>query len=183
MDVKTAIESRRSIRKYKDQPVEEEKLWTVLEAARLAPTGSNTQSGRFIVIRDEAMKEQVAQASHQQTWMLTAPVFIAFVVDATVRLGQEVDYVDEQSPQFELKQSIRDVAIQCDHASLQAQALGLSTCWVGWFLQAEIRPVLKLPDHTYLVAILTLGYADQAPKARPRKPLEELVHWESWQDR
>lgn len=77
-----AIEQRRSVRKYLDQPIEEEKLLAVLEAARLAPSGSNTQAWHFIVVREDAMRQEVTRVSHNQQWMISAPVHIVCIADA-----------------------------------------------------------------------------------------------------
>ena len=180
MDVKQAIEQRRSVRKYKDIAVEEEKLKLLLEAARLAPTGSNTQSGRFIVTRSKEMREKIADVSHRQKWMVQAPLFISCLADMRVRIPDGELDVDEMSPQFEIKQCIRDVSIQAEHIVLQAEELGLSTCWIGWYTQAEIREVLHLPADKYVVCILIVGYGDEKPSPRIRKSIEELVRYEKW---
>ena len=87
---------------------------------------------------------------------------------------------NENSPQQALKQIIRDTAIAIEHIVLEAEDLGLSTCWVADFIQEQIRPVLNIPADKYVVCILTLGYADESPKARPRKRLEDIVHYENW---
>lgn len=180
MDVKQAIAQRRSVRKYKDRAVEEEKLKILLEAARLAPTGSNTQSGRFIVTRSKEMREKIADVSHKQKWMTQAPLFITCVADIRVRIPDGELVVDETSLQHEIKQCVRDVAIQAEHIVLQAEELGLSTCWIGWYTQAEIRETLALPSDKYVVCVLVIGYGDEKPSPRQRKPIEELVRYEKW---
>jgi nitroreductase len=180
MDVKQAIEQRRSVRKYKDTQIEDDKLKILLEGARLAPTGSNTQSGRFIITRNKEMREKIAEVSHKQKWMAQAPLFISCVADIRVRIPEGELFVDEMSPQFEVKQCIRDVSIQADHIVLQAEELGLSTCWVGWYNQAEIREVFGLPSDKYVVCVLVVGYADEKPASRMRKAIEEIVRYEKW---
>lgn len=183
MDVKQAISQRRSVRKFKDIPVEEEKIIELLEAARLAPTGSNTQSGRFILIRDPHMRQQVALVSHDQKWMAKAPLFIACVADVRVRIPSGSLKLDESSPEFGLKQCIRDVSIQSEHIVLQAEELGLSSCWIAWYTQEEIRRVLNVPEDKYVVAILVIGYGAETPSARPRLTLDQIVHHEKWQEK
>jgi len=180
MDVRQAIEQRRSVRKYKDIPVEEDKLKILLEAARLAPTGSNTQSGRFIVTRSKEMRERIADISHRQKWMTQAPLFISCVADIRIRIPDGELCVDELSPEFEVKQCIRDVSIQADHIVLQAEELGLSTCWIGWYDQAEVREILNLPFDKYVVCILVVGYSNEKPAPRIRKTIEEIVRYEKW---
>lgn len=175
------IETRRSIRKYVSRPIDDKIIESILEAARLAPSGSNTQPWHFIIIKDEEIKQKVALVSHRQKWMLTAPVFIACVADirSRIKTKEEIN-LSEESPQFELKQIIRDTAIAIEHIVLEATNVGLGTCWVGWFKQNEIRPVLGIPSDKFLVAILTVGYPDEGPRTSKRKDLKELVHYDKW---
>ena len=175
------IKMRRSIRNYIDKSVEDEKITQLLESARLAPSGSNTQPWHFIVVKSQLSRENLAKISHNQKWMLSAPVFILCVADISCRLEGNVDVsLNENSPQEELKQIIRDTSISVGHILLEADNLGLGTCWVAWFIQDEIRPILNIPADKYVVGIITLGYANETPKARPRKKLEEITHYEIW---
>lgn len=175
------IKMRRSIRNYNNKSVEDEKILQLLESARLAPSGSNTQPWHFIVVKSELTKQKLAKASHKQKWMLSAPVFIVCVADIRCRIEGTVDVIlNENSPQEELKQILRDTSISVEHILLEAENLGLGTCWVAWFTQDEIRPILNIPTDKYVVGIITLGYANEAPKARPRKNLEEIIHYETW---
>lgn len=179
--VKDVMLARRSIRRYQARPVEEDKVAAVLAAACLAPSGSNTQPWRFIVVRDDAKRAALAEVSHRQAWMKTAPVHIVCVADSTVRTqGEAILTVDEDSPAEEVKQIIRDTAIAVDHLTLAAAAEGLGTCWVAWFRQAEIRPLLGVPPECYVVAVITLGYADEQPGPRPRQAVAEMVRYEHW---
>lgn len=175
------VETRRSIRKYSGKPIEEEKLFSLLESARLAPSGSNTQPWHFIVVKSEATRQRLAEAAWDQTWMTTAPVYIVCVADIRVRIKDDAPLsLNETSPQFELKQIIRDTSIAAEHIVLEAENLGLGTCWVAKFEQEKIRPVLNIPSDKYVVCILTVGYPDEAPKPRPRKGLEDIIHDEFW---
>lgn len=176
------IMSRRSIRKYKpDQPVTETQLMEILESGRIAPSGSNTQPWHFIVVQSDEMRQKIADTSHNQQWMMSAPVFIACIADARSRIPSEIPlHLDETSPEPEVKQIIRDTTIAVEHLVLSAEHLGLATCWVAWYTQEEIRPVLNVPEDKYVVGILTIGYADEAPKPRPRKTMAEILHYERW---
>jgi len=175
------IRTRRSIRKYKEKSVGDEIVMELLESARLAPSGSNTQPWHFIVVRSEAMRRQLAQAAHDQKWMASAPVHIVCVADVRCRIGEsEPVLLDETSPLIEAKQIIRDTSIAVEHIVLEAESLGLGTCWVAWFEQKDIRPVLNIPSDKYVLCILTVGYPDEKPAARPRRKLEDIVHYESW---
>lgn len=173
------IHARRSIRKYRGDAVPEEVVTKILEAARLAPSGNNTQPWRFIVVRSEQGRKALTAAANNQQWMLTAPVFIVCVADAACRLP-EGTAVDEFSTQKEVKLVIRDTAVATGHILLEAAHQNLGTCWVGMYTQETLRPVLGLPDDKYVLGIITLGYPDEALPARPRKSLDELVHYEKW---
>jgi nitroreductase len=175
------IRIRRSIRRYLDKPVEDVKITQLIESARLAPSGDNSQPWHFIVIKSELIRNKLAEVSKNQKWMLTAPVFIACVADIRSRINDDREIsLNENSPLLELKWIIRDTAIAAEHIVLEANNLGLGTCWVAWFVQEEVRSILNIPDDKYVVGILTLGYANEFPEARPRKKLEEMIHYESW---
>lgn len=175
------IEMRRSIRKYLDKSIEDTKIMQLIESARLAPSGSNTQPWHFIIVKSELIKQKLAKASHDQKWMLSAPAFIVCAADIRSRIKDNTSLtLDEYSPQEEVKQIIRDTSIAIEHILLEASSLGLGTCWVAWFTQDEIRPILNIPSDKYVVGIITVGYADEKPTARPRKKLEEIIHYENW---
>jgi len=175
------IKGRRSIRKYHDKPIEDAKVIQLIESARLAPSGNNTQPWHFIVVRDEFTKQKLAEASQKQKWMLSAPVFIVCVADIRCRIKDDPCLtLDEHSPQEEVKQIIRDTSIAIENILLEARSSGLGTCWVAWFTQKDIRPILNIPSDKYVVGIITVGYAAEKPAARPRKKLVEIIHYENW---
>ena len=96
------IGARRSIRKYQNRKVEKEKIVQILESARLAPSGSNTQSWTFIIVESEDTKEKLSIADHHQKWMMTAPVFIVCVADIRCRISSDIQVrLDESSPEPE----------------------------------------------------------------------------------
>jgi nitroreductase len=161
--------------------VDDEIILQLIESARLAPSGSNTQPWHFIVIRSEETRQKLSKVSHNQSWMVTAPVHIVCIADIRSRIDGEASIsLDEYSPQQELKQIIRDTSIAIEHIVLESENLGLGICWVAWFTQEEIRPVLNIPADKYVVGVLTIGYAGENPNARPRKKLEEIIHYEKW---
>ncbi len=175
------IENRRSIRNYQKRLIETEKLEQIFQSARLAPSGSNTQPWKFIVVESVETKEKLTIADHNQKWMMTAPIFIVCVADIRCRISDDCKVIlDENSPEPELKQIIRDTAIAIEHILLEAEHLGLATCWTGWFEQNEIRPILGIPEDKYVCGIITLGYGEETPKIRPRKTIEEIVRYEKW---
>lgn len=174
------IESRRSVRSYSERAVDDKLIEALLESARLAPSGSNTQPWHFIVIQSQEMKEKVTAADHNQSWMLQAPVFIACVADIRCRIKEGEIILDENSPLEELKQIIRDTSIAAEHIVLQAESLGLSTCWTGWYSQEDMRAALGVPSDKYVVCVITVGYSESAPKPTPRKSMKEILHYEKW---
>jgi nitroreductase len=132
-------------------------------------------------VRSEEKRKQIVDACKKQRWMLQAPVLLVCVADIRAKIHQfDHIVIGEESPQIELKQVIRDTAIAIEHLVLQAESLGLSTCWVAYFEQRDLRPVLSVPSDKYVVAVITVGYADEKPHARPRRPLEEIIHFETW---
>jgi len=169
MDVMKAIRQRRSIRAYGDAPVEPEKLRQVMEAARLAPSASNRQEWKFVVVREQARREKLAEAAHGQAFVAEAPVVI-------VACAQEHDRVMSCGHASFLV----DVSIAVDHMTLAARELDLGTCWIGAFDQDMVRDVLDIPPDVQVVALLPLGYATEWPAAKPRKSTEEIVCYEQW---
>lgn len=175
------IENRRSVRKYSDKMVEKEKLMQVLESARLAPSGNNTQPWNFIIVESKEMKEKIVSVDHDQKWMMTAPVFIVCVADICCRMEPKPDmYIDENSPEPEVKQIIRDTTAAIEHILLEAVSLGLSTCWTGWYDQKDMRAVLNIPNDKYVCGVITIGYGDESPAQRPRRNLEDMIRYEKW---
>ncbi len=175
------IKTRRSIRKYADKPIHDEFIVQLLESARLAPSGNNTQPWHFIVVRSEATRQKLAEISHNQKWMVSAPVHIVCIADIRCRIDKDVEItLNENSPQQELKKIIRDTSIAVEHMVLEAESLGFGTCWVAWFEQEDIRPALNIPSDKYVVSILTVGYPEEQPKEKPRKKLADILHHELW---
>jgi nitroreductase len=180
MKIIETILSRKSIRRYSSMPVEDQKIRTMIESARLAPSGMNTQPWNYILVQKTDTKKRIA-AVCKQKWMLQAPIFIVCVADIRVRINNGKPIVlHENSPQLEVKQIIRDTSISIEHLILQAESLGLSTCWVGYFIQDDIRSILNIPADKYVVAVITVGYGDEYPDAKPRRPIDDLIHYEIW---
>ena len=170
MTVMEAIKTRKSVRAFEKKPVEEEKLGSVLEAARLAPSASNRQEWRFVVVKDEGLRAKLAKAANDQAFVGEAPVVIAACAETDAHVmscGQECYPIN--------------LAIAIDHMTLAAVELGLGTCWIGAFSEAEVKKVLGIPDEIRVVELLPLGYpADPAPKDKNRRALDEIIHWEKW---
>lgn len=169
MDVLEAIATRYSVRGYKPDPVDEELLTKVLEAARQAPTAANRQPFRVVVIQTKGREEELARV-YGRRWFTSAPLVLGVVAVP----GEAWRRMDDK-PYDEV-----DAAIAMDHLVLAATALGLGTCWVAAFDPAAAREVLGLPDDVEPIAFTPLGYADKARAATGRRPLDELVRRERW---
>ena len=170
MELYEAIRKRYSVRAYQDRPVEQETLERVLEAARLAPSGSNRQPWKFVVVRDAQRRKQLVPACCDQAFVAEAPVVIAGVgvmADRMMRCDVPGDPVD--------------VAIALEHIALAATAEGLGTCWIGAFYQDKVRDVLGVPKDAKVIEVMTLGYPADQLKPKNRKPLGEIVCYETYQ--
>ena len=182
MDVFSAIGKRRSIRAYGDKPVEEEKLGRVLEAGRLAPSAKNRQDWKFIVVKDPEIRRKLVTAARGQRFVAQAPVVL-------VGCGTEPEYVMPcGQPAYTV-----DVAIAFSFMMLEATEQGLGTCWLGAFLEEEVKSILNVPDAMRVVVMMTLGYPEKSARLAAkssdigwigtgiyRKPLEEIVYYENY---
>ena len=170
MDVYEAIRKRKSVRRYRDKEVEQEKLMRILEAARLAPSAANKQEWRFVVVKDKEKRKQLSEAAKRQRFVAEAPVVIACCA--------ETDFHEMTCGQ--LCYPI-DVAIAIDHMTLAAVEEGLGTCWIGAFYEDKVKDILNIPDQICVVELLTLGHpTDDSIKQKSRLPLEKIVKWEMW---
>jgi nitroreductase len=173
MDLFQAIRDRRSIRKYKDAPVEREKIEQVLDAARLAPSWKNLQCWRFLVLTErakiEAMLSAFSDDNPGKKALTQAPVAVLVCADpAESERSHGVEYY------------VADAAIAFEHICLAAHALGLGTCWMGLFDEDELKGKLKIPAPLRVVGVTPLGYPDQQPKPRPRKELSAIAFFNEW---
>lgn len=145
---------RRSIRKYKPEPIPEEDLHWILEAARRAPTGANRQNWRMVVVTDPDLRQKTAEACSGQTWMADAAAILCMV---TLPGEGKVNG-----------------AIVLDHAILAATSLGYGTCWIGAYDADKVKAVLGIPEDHGIVCLAPVGVPAVQPDARPRKPPAEL---------
>jgi nitroreductase len=177
MDFDKVVLTRKSVRKYLDKPVEEEKITKCLEAARLAPSWENKQCWRFVVVRDKEIIAKLAKGIN--FWAKSAPVFIVACGDpkrSGTRYGQNYYLVD--------------VAIAMEHLVLAAANLGLGTCWLGLFDEEETKKLLKIPEGIRVVALTPLGYPHpdegiwgkvvKAIVSKKRKSLGEIAYDGEW---
>ena len=173
MDIFQVIRDRRSIRKFKDTPVDRKKIEQVLDAARLAPSWKNLQCWRFLVLTNPARKEALSFAFSDDNpgkkAISQAPAAIVACADpAESELSHGIEYY------------VADASIAFEHICLAAHALGLGTCWLGLFDEDVMKTNLKIPDNMRVVGVTPLGYPDQDPKPRPRKELSEIAFFDEW---
>jgi nitroreductase len=171
VDVFEAIAARYSVRGYKTDPIDDETLGRVLEAARRAPTANNRQPFRLIVVHTAGRETELARI-YGRPWFVDAPLVVALVA-----VPGEAWRRSDDKPYDEV-----DATIAMDHLVLAATALGLGTCWIAAFDPAAAREVLGLPNDVSPLAFTPLVYPD---KPRPaagggRRPLEEIVKHERW---
>ena len=192
MELDKVMEERRSIRKFKPDPVPDELILKLLEAARLAPSGSNIQPWRFLSVRSPEMKEKIKSAT-RYTFVAKAPVILVCCADLaaletrTARIdelmqsgvfdGVEVDGTyapPEKTSEQMLSYLTLNVGIAITHIMLKAVDLGLGACWIGGFDSQKVKSMLGLKENLFVAALLPIGFPDGIPKSRPRIPLDQI---------
>jgi len=185
MDTLETIKNRRSIRKYKADPVDDKTLETIMEAARLAPSWANTQCWRFVIVRDNDTKARIASvinpnpnlgANPATKAIQAAPVLIV----ACAEKGLSGCFNGKTSTDKGEYWYMFDVALAMEHIALAAASLGLGTVHVGLFDAKEVAKILEIPDNYSVVEMMPLGYPEFQPNARPRKELKEIVFYEKF---
>jgi len=165
MDCVEEILNRRSIRKFKNEPVSEEVIKNILEAGRLAPTATNQQPWHFLVAKNQQEKEAFSFGG-----------FNKFVTDADfIILG-----VYKKSEVIIEKLSLMDVTIALQNMVITAKVQGIGSCWMGAFDEKKLRDTLNLPDDCIPVGAVAFGIPDEQPKQPPKKKIEDIVHINKW---
>ncbi len=196
---KEAIENRRSIRKFKSESFSDEVLMELLEAARLAPSGCNSQPWRFKIVRDEATKLKLQEFSFDQKFLSQAPVVLVICADIQAYLDGRVSGVQDlgeigvfddkiceilhkttkaksQHKIEDLQKSVAfNIAIAIEHIALRALDFGLGTCWMRLIDEKAISQLFEWDKNLYPVAILPIGYPDENPSPRKRIAIEDLL--------
>ena len=173
LDVFEAIKNRRSVRAFTNQPVSDEEVEKLIDAAIWAPSAGNIQPWEFIVVRQHEVKRGLRKAALNQTFIEEAPVVI--VVCANVWRSEQ-GYRSRGVNLF----CLQDTAAATQNMLLAAHALGLATCWVGAFQEEEATKVLHIPSGLRPVAIIPVRHAAEKPKARPRRAVSKIVHNETF---
>ena len=207
LSVKEAIGQRRSIRQFREDPVPDELITQLLEAARLAPSSANLQPWYFVVVRDQNKKNELSEICWGQKDIADAPVDIVCFADYNMysrdeRAKRRAESVSPNAPrtpsrfddpkfrgylkshplppgQDTLSSIVANTFIAIEHILLMATGLGLGTCWIGGFTEyKKINELFELSDNMLPVAVVPVGFpAGEIPKARERRPLSEIAKW------
>jgi nitroreductase len=170
MDFSELVQERYSVRAYRPDPVPDDALAAVLEAACLAPTACNLQGFRLVVLHTTGRRKELERI-YPRAWFADAPIVIAacgLPAESWTRRDDRKNFVDI------------DAAIVMDHLILAAADRGLGTCWIGAFDPDAARDVLALPPGVEPIVFTPLGYPADQPRAKKRKPLTDIVRYEHW---
>jgi SagB-type dehydrogenase family enzyme len=173
MDVFEAIRTRRSIRKYKDKAVAWDNIVTIMQAGKYAPSAGNLQNWKFIYVKTDAKRKDIAKACLGQEWMEIAPVFIVVVAEPE----KAERYYGTRGERL---YTIQGCAAAMQNMLLTAHNLGLGACWIGAFDEDEIWRILNLPEEKTVQGVITIGYADEAPEPPPKYRIEHMTFAEKW---
>jgi nitroreductase len=175
------VQSRQSVRRFQDKAVERDKLVQCVRAAHLAPSAENVQPWRFCIVDDPLTKERLAGQAFRgiyraSRWAERAPVLVVLYARLDIlanRLGKQMTGISYY---------LIDMGIAGEHFVLQAEELGLSSCWIGWFNAKGAQKALKVPRAYRAVAMLAVGYPPYNYKRkRQRKPLERIHFFNEFQ--
>lgn len=199
LKTREAIEKRRSIRRYKPDPIPDEIITALLEAARLAPSGCNAQPWRFKVVRDDDTKRQLAKAAFDQHFIADVPVVLVCCADISGYLAGTVSGIEDLDRTGALEKRVAgiildkmammnsaplewmapriafNVAIAVEHIVLRALDYGLGSCWIRLLDEQAIKSIFGWGEGLHVVCLLPLGYPAEDPGPRKRMPLEEIL--------
>ena len=199
LTTKEAIEQRRSIRKFKADAVPDEHIRALIDAARLAPSGSNAQPWRFKIVTDEAIRSKLAEAAYDQSFIAQAPVVLVCCADiqgyfaGTVsgiqdlgkagavetsivrRIRKRVEELRTMEVEDVIPRIALNVGIAIEHIVLRALDFGLGSCWMRAFDEQMVKDIFGWGDNISVVALLPVGYPDEAPAPRKRRTIEEIL--------
>ena len=173
MDLSEAIKGRRSIRTYKKIDLPQDTVETLLEAARWAPSAGNVQPWAFVVASSPQTKRNLSLAAYGQKDLEEAPVVI--VVCADEKLAEQ-NYGTRGKTLY----CLQDTAAAVQNILLTAYSLGLGSCWIGAFKEESARKAINAPKEMRPVALIPIGYPDEAPSPRNRRPVSGMIHKETF---
>ena len=172
MEFCEVIRRRKSIRKYKPDPIPDDVLNRILDAGRMAPSAKNYQPWHFIVVREPEMKKKVAEACRNQFFMAEAGAIICGCAFEKVAWSHMGNYMPSWT---------HDLTIALDHMILAATNEGLGTCWIGAFHEKMVKEVLGIPEGVRVVALTPVGYPAEEARERGRLELKDIVSYEKFE--
>lgn len=172
-DVMKLIESRKTIRKYTSQSVEQEKIGMMIEAAMRAPSAGNLQNWNFTIVTSQDAKTKIARHSSEQYWIQDAPVV---VIACTDEKEMKEYYGDRGVNNY----SINNISAAIENFMLMGASLNIQCCWVGAFDENQIRSIISAPSSATPRAVITLGYPAEHPKKQPQKHIQNVLFKESY---
>jgi nitroreductase len=181
MAILDVVKHRRSIRQFLDRPVERDKIMMCLEAARLAPSAVNSQPWKFIVVDDPQIKKKLCDSAFSGIYSINAFARKAPVI--VVVVSERANYLAQVGGIFrDTRYYLIDVGIATEHFVLQAEELGLGTCWIGWFNEQAVKKILSIPGDKKLYIVVALGYSDpkNGDSEHSRKAFDEIASFNSY---
>jgi nitroreductase len=173
LEIPEAILKRKSVRAYAQQGLTDEEIDILIKAATIAPSAGNMQPWGFVAVRARDVKEALVEASHGQSFIASAPVVIVVCTDAaktTPRYGERGEKL----------YCLQDTAAAIENIMITAVHNGLATCWIGAFDEGMAAEAVGLPKGVRPVALIPIGYPDQDPTPRPRRPVTDVLHMDHW---
>jgi len=179
MNVLEIIKNRRSIRKFTEQKISKEDIETILEAGRLAPSARNGQPWHFVVFDDSSAKAAFCKEAFsglyaRTMWAEKAPVLVAFVANEG-GLGMRIGNMLKRTLFW-----VMDQGLAGQNMVLQAQSMGIGSCWIGWFDFKKAGSFLNTSSGEKVEILIAFGYPDENPEARPRKEFKEVVSYNKY---
>ena len=175
------VKRRRSVRSFSTRPVEREKIMKCLEAARLAPSACNAQPWKFIVVDDRELKDKLCHVAFGGIYSISAfckkaPVIVALVSEQRQFLPRIGGMLRGT------RYCLIDIGIAGEHFVLQAEELGLGTCWIGWFDERAVKRILNIPRHKKIDILIALGYGhgEKSPAVHSRRPIDKIASFNSY---
>lgn len=174
MKLRDLIQKRQSLRKYSSKSIPRELIDQCIEAARLAPSACNSQPWSFIIVDDEKIKNELVEKAFSGIYSMNefakkAPVIVVVITERSrfaAKLGGAFRGV---------QYNLIDIGIACEHLVLQAEELGIGTCWLGWFNEKAVKKVLSLPKSSKIDIIISMGYPETSIiKNKNRRSLDEI---------
>lgn len=162
-EILKTICKRRSVRRFNPEPLTREQIELILEAARWAPSGKNTQPWRFVVVQSEVKKKELAKLAPQQAMIATAPITLAVLLDK--KAGYD-----------ELKDA-QGIGACIQNILLAVHSLGLGACWMGKTRDSELESLLEAKESEELMALIPIGHPAEFPPPTPRLPLPEILRF------